>query len=65
MLRVRKKVLLGMRDDLQSKHVKVSTPGPDTDFGGPDMDNTRGWDRPFEQQALTAPHVQVDQGQGR
>lgn len=50
MLRVRKKVLVGMRHDLQKHHIKTSEPP----VGG-DEDAVRSWDAPYVQGAVTEP----------
>ena len=54
MLAVRKKVILGMRDDLRSKHVAVSDPNAITEFTQAGVDE-RNWHNPFATEAVTEP----------
>jgi len=51
---VRKKVLIGMRQDLQSKNIPVTVPGPESDFARADGDE-RNWHNPWAQNAVTEP----------
>ena len=57
MLSVRKKVIIGMRHDLQAKGVAI--PPQATEDAEIDQsrgeDSARGWDRPFNQAAVTEP----------
>ena len=52
-LAVRKKVIIGMRDDLRSKNVPAADP-TSPDFATADPDE-RSWKNPFAKKAVTAP----------
>ena len=54
MLAVRKKVIIGMRDDLRSKNIQTSDGPVNPDFATADMDE-RSWKNPFARKAVTAP----------
>jgi len=66
MLGVRKKVILGMRDDLRSKNVQVSDGPTTSDFAQADNDE-RSWENPWARDAITGPHqspMSANQGVG-
>jgi hypothetical protein len=54
MLGVRKKVLVGMRKDLQAHHIDVTEPNPDSNFARAGNDE-RNWSNPWAQNAVTNP----------
>lgn len=54
MVAVRKKVLIGMRDDLRSKHIATSEPLASSGYAEADMDE-RSWENPFAKKAVTEP----------
>jgi len=57
MIAVRKKVLIGMRDDLRSKNIPTSATPNTADYLTAGMDE-RSWKNPFAKKAVTAPRNQ-------
>ena len=63
MLAVRKKVIIGMRDDLQSRGIKVPPTDPSGGFASAQGETEgRNWVHPFPREAVTEPQGQF-QGQ--
>ena len=54
MVAVRKKVIIGMRDDLQSKNIATSAVPASPGYMQADMDE-RSWRNPYARPAVTAP----------
>ena len=52
MMAVRKKVIIGMRNDLRAKNVPTSAPPSGSGFAQADPDK-RSWKNPFARQAVT------------
>jgi len=54
MLAVRKKVIIGMRDDLRSRNIATSEPAANSGYTEADLDQ-RSWKNPFAKPAVTEP----------